>query len=188
MGKIGTSDLKGGRAILFDNEPYTLVKVEFVSPGKGQAFVRCKMKGIKNGKALDHSFKSTETVESLEVTYKTQNFMYCDGAVCTFMDPDTYDQYEISTEVLGDSAQWLQDGMDVPVQFLDEEPIGVNLPTKMMFTVKQTDPGVKGDTKTNATKPATLDNDVTVNVPMFIETGEKVMVNTDTGMYSERAN
>jgi len=187
MSKINTSDLKSGMCLIMDGEPYIVVKAEFVSPGKGQAFTRTKMKGLKSAKVIENSFKSGEMLETAEVTYKTHSFLFADGDIYTFMNPETYDQIEISGEILGDSKDFLKDGMDLPVQFLGDDAVAIVLPKKMTFKVVDTAGTVKGDTKNNATKPAELDNGVTVSVPMFVNVDDELVINTETREYCERA-
>lgn len=186
MAKISTSDFKTGVAIVYENEPYMIVNVDFVSPGKGRAFARTKMKGIKTDKVIEYSFTSGDMVEEVDVMHKTQTFLYSEGDVFTFMDPDSYDQYELSGETLGLASKFLQDGMDVPVKFLDGQPFTIMLPKKMSFEITDTAEGVKGDTKTNATKDATISNGMSIQVPLFIKKGEMVNINTEDGSYSER--
>jgi elongation factor P len=188
MGKMSVSDLSNGKTIMHEGTPYLVTKYEFVSPGKGQAFARVKLKGIKTGRALDVSFKSTETIEGCDVTYKTHSFLFTDGTSYTFMNPDSFDQIEISGDILGDSAKFLTENMDVPVQFLGDDPISIVLPKRLKFTITDTADAIKGDTKNNATKSAVLDCGVTINVPMFIKQGEEVIINVEDCTYAERAN
>ena len=187
MSKISTSDFKNGLTIIYEGEPHLILKNEFISPGKGQSFNRVKLKGFKSGKVLEVSFKSNETAEACDVTYKTHTYLFTDGSKFTFMNPDTYEQFELSAESIGDAAKFLREGMDLPVQFLEGKPFAVVPPKKMQFKVISTPPGVKGDTKTGSNKTATLENGLTISVPMFINEGDSVIINTETGEYSERA-
>jgi elongation factor P len=183
---ISTSEFKVGTHIKYNGEPYTIIKCEFMNPGKGSAVYRTKLRGITTGKVLDVTFKSGEMVDDVSVTNRKMQFLYSDANSCVFMDNESFEQISVATDILGDKGKFLQDGMDVYVAFLEGNAFDVQLPPKMAFKVESTIPGVKGDTATGGTKPATLDNGVTVNVPLFVNQGDEIRINTETMEYVER--
>ncbi len=183
---ISTTSFKVGVNIRHNGNPYTIIKCEFMNPGKGTAVYRTRLKEIRTGKVLDVNFKSGETVDSVEVENKKMQYLYNDGTSYVFMDNDTFEQLELPAEVLGDKGKFLLDNMEAFVSFLDGKAFGLQLPPKMAFKVTSTMPGVKGDTATGGTKPATLENGIVVNVPLFINEGDVIRINTDNSDYVER--
>ena len=183
---ISTNDFKVGVNIKYNGAPYSIIKCEFMNPGKGTAVYRTKLRGIKTGKVLDVTFKSGESVEDVDVQNRKMQFLYSDGGSYAFMDNENFEQISIEVEVLSEKGKYLKDGMVLYVSFLEGQAFDIQLPPKMAFKVESTIPGVKGDTATGGTKPATLDNGVVVNVPLFVNEGNEIRINTETGEYVER--
>ena len=181
-----TSDIRKKAKIMIDGSAYIVVDFEFVKPGKGQAFTRVKMKNIENGAVLERTFKSGEKLERAEVEQRSMQYIYPDGENFVFMDPDSGDQLFVPGDKMADEKQWLADGMTVEVTLLSEKPIGIELPAHVELEITQSDPGVKGDTASGATKPATLSTGAVVQVPLFIEEGEWIKIDTREGKYIER--
>lgn len=182
-----TSDIRKGLKIVLDGKPFIVVEAQFVKPGKGQAFTRTRVKNLLTGAVIDRTFRSGERLEPADVEMREMSFIYPDGADFVFMDAGG-EQAVISGEVLGESASFLSDGLAVEVVFFKGEPIDVTLPAHVVLEVTSTDPGVRGDTASNVTKPATLSTGAIVQVPLFINENEWVKVDTRTGEYMERVN
>lgn len=183
---IVVQDIRNGTAFLLDGQPYLGLKYEHVKMGRGTATIRIKAKNLLTGTTIDKSFVNSARVEEINMARKSMQFLYKDGNNLVFMDPATYDQVEVSREVAGDDAVYLKEGGLVNVLFWDVRPLWIELPPKMEFVVKQTDPGVKGNSVANLFKSAVLDNGVAVRVPLFIDEGEKILVDTRDGTYVER--
>ena len=181
-----TSDIRKGLKILHNGEPYVVVDFQFVKPGKGNAFTRTKIKNLITGAVLDVTYRSGEKLEPADCEERDMQFLYQDGNKYVFMDMNTYEQVFIDEEVLGEAKNFLKDNLDVKVLFFEDRPIGVELPTFVELEVVKCEAGVKGDTATGATKPATLSTGYQINVPLFIEEGDWVKVDTRTGEYVER--
>ena len=181
-----TSDIRKGLKVLMDGNPYTVVEFQFVKPGKGTAFTRTKIKNLKTGAVLERTFRSGEKLEPANIEEREMQFLYHEGDSYHFMDNATYDQSFISGEDLGDSAKFMPDNLNVTVMFFDDIAIGVTLPNFVDLEVAHTEPGVKGDTASGATKPATLTTGAVINVPLFIEEGETLKIDTRTSEYIER--
>ncbi len=181
-----TSDLKKGFKMLIDKQPYQVVESQFVKPGKGQAFFRTKLKNMITGAVIDRTYKSGEKLEKADTEERTMQYLYAEGDSYVFMDTQSYDQLRISAEQLGDNVHYLLDNMEVDVMLFEGRPIGVTPPTFVVLEVTQTDPGFKGDTSGNTTKPATLSTGLVVNVPLFVNVGDKLKIDTRTGQYVER--
>ena len=182
-----TSDIKKGFKMLIDGQPYAVVEHQFVKPGKGQAFIRTKMKNMITGAVLDRTFKSGEKVDKANTEERTMQYLYQEGDMYVFMDNETYEQLRISTEVLGENVFFLLDNMEIDVMLFEQKPIGITPPTFVILEVTQTDPGFKGDTSGNTTKPATLNTGLVVQVPLFVNIGDKLKIDTRTSAYVERA-
>lgn len=182
-----TSEFRNGLKILFDNEPYEIVEFQHVKPGKGSAFVRTKLKNLLTGRVLDPTFKSGDKVGRPDVEEKEMQYLYMDGEHYTFMDNTNYEQVLIDKSAIGDNAKFLIENLDCQVLFFNGKPIGVTLPTFVILNITECEPGVKGDTATGATKPATLQTGAVVNVPLFVNEGENIKIDTRTGQYVERA-
>lgn len=186
MATLETSDFKKGVKILHNNLPFVIVDFQHVKPGKGNQFTRTKIKNLQTGAVLDVTFKSGERVEDPEVEEKTMTFLYADGDTYHFMDAKTYDQVEITKDFLADSANYLLPDMTCGVVFWKSRPLTVAIPQHVELHVSACEPGVRGDTATNVTKPATLETGVVVNVPLFINVGDRLKIDTSSGSYLER--
>ncbi|MFC1584099.1 elongation factor P [Fibrobacterota bacterium] len=187
MGTVATNEFRKRLRIMIDGEPYVIVDNEFVKPGKGQAFNRVKIKNLLTGKVIDRTYKSGTTVEEADMTFKSMQYLFNDGSLWTFMDPKTYDQIEVSKDVMEGVGQWLLDNTDCELAFWESKPISVTPPIFMNLEVTYTEPAVKGNTSTNVMKDATLETGAQVKVPLFIDQGMKVKIDTRTGEYVERA-
>lgn len=182
-----TSDFRNGLVLRMDNELFTIVEFQHVKPGKGGAFVRTKFKNMKTGRVIDRTFRSGEKVEDVRVESKRVQFLYKQGSdQFIFMDTNSYEQFFISSDMIGNAADYLIEDMEVDILFDAHEPISINLPIFVELKIIKTEPGVRGDTATGGTKPATLETGKVVQVPLFIEKNEKVKVDTRTGEYIER--
>lgn len=182
-----TTDIKKGFKMLIDRQPWAVVEHQFVKPGKGQAFIRTKLKNMMTGAVIDRTFKSGEKLEKANTDERTMQYLYQEGDEYIFMDNETYDQLRISADVLGDNVYFLLDNMEVDVMLFEDKPIGVTPPTFVVLEVTQTDPGFKGDTSGNTTKPATVSTGLVVQVPLFVNIGDKLKIDTRTSSYVERA-
>ncbi|BEQ15801.1 elongation factor P [Desulfoferula mesophila] len=182
-----TAEFRRGLKIEIDGKPYTIVEFQHVKPGKGGAFVRTKLKNLETGQVLEQTFRSGAKVDIPNLEENNVQYLYQDGDSYVFMDNDTYDQLFIAEEYLGDAVDYLKPNIDVKVVFFNGKPIGVELPITVELEVTDTEPGLKGDTATGATKNATLETGLVVQVPLFIEQGEVLKIDTRTGEYLERA-
>lgn len=181
------TDLKPGRAISIDGEPYLVLASQFGRKSQSKANMQCKLKNLQTGVIMARNFQGSEKIEPADVGYKHVQFLYADQDSCTFMALDNYDQFALQKEEIGDIVGYLSEGLECDALMYGEKPISIKLPSTVVLTIKETIPGVKGDTATGGNKPATMDTGLTVNVPLFINEGDKVVVNTETGMYKERA-
>ncbi len=169
-----------------DGTLFQIIEFQHVKPGKGGAFVRTKMRNVKTGAVLERTFNAGVKVGLAIVERKDYQYLYPDAGDFVFMDLDTYDQIHVPGEIMGDASDYLTEGGNAQLSLHEGVPIAVELPASMVLTITKTDPGVKGDTRTGAMKPATLQTGVTVSVPLFVEEGERVKVDTRTGEYIER--
>ena len=183
---VDTSQFRNGLKIELDGEPFTIVYFQHVKPGKGGAFVRTKVKNLKNGKVLDRTFRSGEKVDEADVSERKMQYLYQDGDSLVFMDNETFEQTPFSAEQVGDARKYLKENLDVEVLFWRGKPINIELPAFIEALITQCDPGLKGDTASGATKPATLETGAVVQVPLFVKEGERIRVDTRTGVYVER--
>lgn len=183
----GTNEFRKGLKVELDGHPYVMVECQFVKPGKGNAFTRTKLKHMVTGAVLDRTYKSGEKVAKAELEEHPMQFLYEQDGSYHFMNMTTYEQVEITAERMGDDAQWLSENLEVDVLFHKGAPIAVALPNFVVLEVTQCDPGVKGDTKSNVSKPATVSTGAVIQVPMFVSEGESVKIDTRTGEYVERA-
>ena len=181
-----TTDIKKGVTINYNNDLYTIIDFQHVKPGKGGAFVRTKVKNLKTGRVLDRTFRAGERVDEADVEEKTMQFLYMEGENSVFMDMQSYDQIPFTPEQVGDAKKFLKENLEVSVVFWRGRPIGVELPSFIEAVVKQCDPGIKGDTASGATKPATIETGAILQVPLFIKEGDTLRVDTRTGEYVER--
>lgn len=186
MAMYSTSEFKSGLKILMDGDPYVIVENEFVKPGKGQAFSRVKVRNLKTGRVLDKTFKSGESVEGADVMDTEMQYLYTDGEFWHFMVPDTFEQHAAGEAAVADSIKWLKEQDMCVVTLWNGVPLAVSPPNFVELTITQCDPGVRGDTAQGGTKPATLETGAVVKVPLFVEEGEKVRVDTRTGEYVSR--
>lgn len=183
------NDIKKGTVININNELWFVTYFQRVSPGKGSSFVRTKMRNLKTGKVQEMNFKSAESLTFEDVQYKKMQYLYTDGNLYTFMDNMTYDQVSISKADIEENIPYLKEGLEVTVIMHEDQAISIALPQKIEYTIVYTEPAVKGDTASgNVLKEAELDNSLKVKVPSFISQGDKILINTDTGEYSERVN
>ncbi|MBK6517605.1 MAG: elongation factor P [Polyangiaceae bacterium] len=185
---MDTSDIRKGFKMMVDGKPYVVVDFQFVKPGKGQAFTRVKIKSLTDGSVLERTYKSGEKIEKADVEDRTMQFIYPDGDNFVFMHEASGEQITVPGDKMEDEAKWLSDGMNVDVTLWNGQPIGVNLPASVTLQISHSEPGIKGDTASGATKPATLSTGAVVNVPLFVNEGEWVRVDTETGRYIERVN
>jgi len=183
---LGTSNFRNGLKILVAGEPYAIVYFQHVKPGKGGAFVRTKLKGLRTGKVVEKTFRAGEKVDEPDVEESRMQFLYQDGDQLVFMDSSTYDQLHFSREQVGDGCKYLTENLEVDVLFWNGKPINVDLPPFIEAAISQCDPGLKGDTAQGATKPATLETGAVLQVPLFLKQGERIRVDTRSGEYVER--
>ena len=187
MATYSTNQFKNGLKIILDNDPCSITENIVVKPGKGQAFNRVKMKNLKTGRVLERTFKSTESVEAADVDEMNVEYLYSDGEYWHFMEPTSFEQYAADVVAVGEAAKWIK-GQEVCVMTLwNGSPISIAAPNFVELAVAQTDPGLKGDTAQGATKPATLETGSEVKVPLFINEGDVLKIDTRTGEYVSRA-
>ena len=185
---VSTAEFRKGLKLLMDNEPFTIVEFQHVKPGKGGAFVRTRIKSLVSGNVLERTFRSGDKVEVPDVEDKEVQYLYREGDICYFMDIQSYEQFGVNEENLGDAKNYLKDGLTIGVSFHKGSPIGVSLPNFVNMKIAKTEPGMKGDTAQNATKPAELESGYVLQVPLFVEEGEFVKIDTRTGQYIERVS
>lgn len=181
------TDLKPGRAISLDGEPYLILTSQFGRKSQSKANMQTKLKNLKTGAIVARNFQGSEKIEPADVGYRHVQYLYGSNGTRTFMDLETYDQFEFTDESLGEIVNFLVDGLECDALLYEEHPIGIKLPVTVVMEVTETMPGVKGDTATGGTKPATLQSGASINVPLFINAGDKIKVNTETWSYVERA-
>ena len=183
---ISAGDFKNGVTFELDSQVYRVVDFQHVKPGKGAAFVRTKLKNVITGAALEKTFNPTEKVEEAQIDRKDMQYLYNDGDVYYFMDNETYEQLPLNKDELGDTLKYLLDNMVVKVLSYKGKVFGVEPPMFVELEVTYTEPGFKGNTSTGALKPATLETGYSVNVPLFVEIGDKIRIDTRSGEYMER--
>lgn len=182
-----TAEFRRGLKIEIDGKPFIIVEFQHVKPGKGGAFVRTKLKNLETGQVLEQTFRSGAKVDKPDLEQKYMQYLYQDGDQRVFMDNETYDQVFIAEEFLGEAIKYMKENVEVEVLYFNGKPIGVELPTTLTLEVTHTEPGVKGDTATGATKQAELETGLVVQVPLFIDEGDVLKIDTRTGEYIERA-
>ncbi|MFY0623405.1 MAG: elongation factor P [Pelagimonas sp.] len=187
MPKINGNEIRPGNVLEHNDGLWAAVKVDHVKPGKGGAFAQVELKNLRNGSKLNERFRSADKVERVRLEQKDMQFLYEDDGMLVFMDTETYDQVQVMADLLGDRRPFLQDGMTIVVEFYDTEALNATVPQKVTCEIVETEPVVKGQTAANSFKPAVLDNGVRISVPPFVAQGEKIIVNTETMSYSERA-
>ena len=182
-----TNDLKNGMVLNLDGELWSVVEFQHVKPGKGGAFVRTTLKNVLSGKVVDKTFNAGVKVDTATVDKRPMQYLYADGEDYIFMDLETYDQVHVPAATVGDAANWLLPEAEVTVATHEGVPLYVDLPASVVVEVTYTEPGVQGDRSTGGTKPATVETGATVQVPLFVNTGEKIRVDTRDGRYLGRA-
>ena len=187
MASYSTSEFKGGLKFMLDGDPCSIIENEFVKPGKGQAFNRVKIRNLKNGRVIERTFKSGESVEAADVMELSLQYLYTDGEFWHFMDPQSFEQYTAEKSAVADALNWLKDQDMCTVTLWNGNPLIVETPNFVELTITETDPGLKGDTSGGASKPATLETGAVVKVPLFVQMGELIKVDTRTGEYVSRA-
>lgn len=185
--KINGNEIRPGNIIEHNDGLWIAVKIGHVKPGKGGAFAQVELKNLRNGSKLNERFRSADKVEKVRLEQKDQQFLYESDGMLTFMDSETFEQIELDAEILGERRPFLQDGMTVVIEYYEDEALSCRLPEKVICQIVETEPVVKGQTAANSFKPAVLDNGVRVMVPPFVGQDENIVVNTETGEYSERA-
>ncbi len=183
---ISTNDIKNGMALNIDGALLQIVDFQHVKPGKGGAFVRTKLKNIETGAVVDRTFRADEKVRQAIISKRDMQYLYRDGSDFVFMDTDTYDQVHVPAPAVGEAANYVKEGDTVIVVFHEDRALGVDLPAAVVLTVTETEPGVKGDRVSGALKAATLETGLVVSVPLFIETGDRLKVDTRGGGYLSR--
>jgi len=184
---IPATQIRRGMVLVFDGQPCRIIEFRHHTPGNLRAMVQAKLKNLKSGSSFEHRFRAADTVEPAFLETHDLECMYKGGYTYHFMNTENYDQIEMDDEALGDNAQWMQPGMKIQAEFFEGKAIGIRLPNTMTLEIVETAPVMKTATKNASSKPAKLENGVTVNVPEFISTGEKVRVNPTTGEYMDRA-
>ena len=184
---FSTTDFRNGLKIEFGGDPYVIVYFQHVKPGKGGAFVRTKLKNLKTGSVLEHTFRSGDKVDKPDLEEREMQFMYRRENAFHFMDTTTFEQIYLDEDHMGDAAHYMIENLPVKILFFRGEPIGIDLPIFITLQIVETDPGLRGDTVSGATKPAKLSSGAVVQVPLFLNVGDRVKVDTRTGMYIERA-
>ncbi len=183
---ISTADFRNGARLELDGEPYYIVEFQHVKPGKGGAFVRTKLKGYRTGNVLDRTFRSGEKFQEPNLDECEMQFLYSGGDDYTFMDTSSYEQFTYPKSQLGENVDLLKENTIVEILLYHDRPISVELPIFMELEVVETDPGIRGDTASGGTKPATVETGATVKVPLYLETGEIIKIDTRTRTYVER--
>jgi len=184
---VTTNDLRNGMTLDLPEGLFSVVEFQHVKPGKGGAFVRTKLKNVRTGAVLERTFRADERVEQAIVDKREMQYLYRDGEDYVFMDVTTYDQMNVSAAALGDAARFLKEGDNAVLQLYNGEIVGVDLPAAVELTVAETEPGVQGDRVSGARKPATLETGLQIQVPLFVNSGDKVKVDTRSGEYLTRA-
>jgi len=183
---VSTAAFRKGLKIELEGEPYIISDFLHVKPGKGGAFVRTKLKSLVTGNVIDRTFRSGEKVETPALEERNMQYLYQEGEAFHFMDNDTYEQFTLSADHLGEESNFLQENVEVKILFHNGKPIGVELPFFVELTIVRTEPGVRGDTASGGTKPATVETGAVIQVPLFLNEGERIKVDTRTGEYIER--
>jgi elongation factor P len=183
-----TTDIRKGLKIQIDGVPYAILEHQFVKPGKGQSFTRCRIRNLTTGNTIERTWKSGESVELADIETRKMTFSWDEGDSLVFMDTSTGEQLNVMKDKVGDEVRFVSEGLDCDVTIYNGNPIGIELPPSVVLKITESEPGIKGDTASGATKPARLSTGATVNVPLFIKEGEWVKVDTRTGEYLERVN
>jgi elongation factor P len=187
MATYGTNEFKNGLKVMIDGDPCTILDCDFVKPGKGQAFTRVKVRNLKTGRVVERTYKSGESLEGADVLDTDLQYLYNDGEHWYFMHPDTFEQIAADRAVVEEASKWLKEQDVCTVTLYNGAPISVTPPNFVILQITETEPGVRGDTASGGGKPATLETGAVVRVPLFVETGELIKVDTRTGEYVSRA-
>jgi elongation factor P len=188
MSTITTADFTKGTCVIFKNEMWLITGLEYVNPGKGAAFVRTRLKNLKSGKVQDFTYKSGEKVEVVSLNTVEMSYLYNDGATFFFMHPETFEQYELPAEMMGNLGQFIKEGDIIQILVSDEKAITMRPPKKVYLKVTEAADGARGDTVGNALKSVTVETGAQVNVPLFIKEGDKIAIDPENGEYRERVN
>jgi elongation factor P len=183
---LDTSDFRNGLSFIMDGDIFQIIEFQHVKPGKGGAFVRTRLRNLRSGATIDKTFRAGEKMEQAILERKKMNFLYSQDDEYFFMDMETFDQFPIPAKAIGTQVKYLKDNTEVEVLSHNDKVLGVDLPMAMEFEVTETDPGLRGDTASGGSKPATIETGAVVNVPLFINVGEKIRVDTRTDTYIER--
>ena len=183
---ISTADFKNGMCIEYNGKLWTIVEFQHVKPGKGGAFVRTKLRDVRTGRIVDNTFNAGTKFDSVRMGTRKMQYLYNDGADFNFMDNNTYEQEALSADVVGDVAKWLKENDEVSLQYAGDELIGIEPMMFVELAVSETEPGFKGDTVQGSTKPATLETGAVVNVPMYVEIGDVLQIDTRDGRFVKR--
>ena len=184
---LSINDIKSGLTILVDDEVYLVIETQHVKPGKGAAFVRAKLRNLRNSSIQEKTFRGDEKIGAAFVEERKLQYLYSSGTIYHFMDQDNFEEITIGEDNLGDKKKFLKDNLEVMGYFYKNETLNINLPNFIEFKIVHTEPGIKGDTAKSGTKPAQIETGATIQVPLFIDTGDKIKVDTRTGEYIERA-
>lgn len=187
MASYSTNEFRGGLKIMIDGDPCTIIENEFVKPGKGQAFSRVKIRNLKTGRVLEKTYKSSDSVEAADVVDTNMQYLYNDGEAWHFMHPETFEQVAADANAVGDASQWLKENDICVVTLWNDNPIAITPPNHVILQVTETDPGLRGDTAQGGTKPAKCETGAMIKVPLFLEQGDFVKIDTRTGEYLGRA-
>ncbi len=187
MATHSTSEFRSGLKVMLDHDPCSIIENEFVKPGKGQAFNRVKLRNLKNGRVMEKTFKSGETIEAADVHESSMQYLYADGDSWHFMVPDTFEQHAANEAAMGDAVKWIKEEEFCDVTLWNGFPISVTAPNFVNLRVADTDPGLKGDTSSGGSKEATLETRAVIRVPLFIQIDELIKVDTRSGSYVSRA-
>tara|TARA_R110000787_G_scaffold36106_6_gene92401 strand:+ start:16999 stop:17568 length:570 start_codon:yes stop_codon:yes gene_type:complete len=187
MATYSTNEFRSGLKVMLDGDPCAIVENEFVKPGKGQAFSRVRLRNLKTGRVWERTFRSGESLEGADITDRNMQYLYNDGEYWHFMEPDSFEQHQADKATVGDTALWLAEQESCVVTLYNGAPLVVTAANHVELAITQTDPGLRGDTAQGATKPATLSTGAVVKVPLFLNTGEVIRVDTRTGEYLCRA-
>ncbi len=187
MATFSTNEFKGGLKVMMDGYPCTIVENEFVKPGKGQAFNRVKIRNLKTGRVIERTFKSGDTLEGADIVDTEMQYLYCDGEFWHFMVSDTFEQHAAESNAVGEAKKWLKEQDKYTVTLWNGTPLAISPPNFVVLKVTETDPGLRGDTSGGGGKPATLETGAVVRVPLFVEIGDLLKVDTRTGEYVARA-
>ena len=184
---IPATQIRRGMVIVFEGEPCRVVEFRHHTPGNLRAMIQTKLRSIRTGSSFEHRFRSVDTIEKVSLEQHEMEYLYSDGSHHHFMNTETFEQIALSDDDLGDAAQWLTPGLKIQVEFYEGTPIGIDLPPSLELTVTQTEPSLKGATVSNVNKPATLETGVTIQVPPFVNEGDRIRVDPGEGRYIERA-